>query len=212
VKGDVQGDGGLAHARAGGHDDKLAVIETQDALIKIHKTGGQARQSFFTARQFVQIGIDALHHCAYRHQSAHVPSLPQSVYHTLGSLQHALSLAGALVYHVVYLVGGLGKAPHEGAVPDDGAVFGDIGGGGRNAHKLRHIALGIFLVNASDLHLVQHGHGVYGLAVGEHGKHGVKYVAVLLHVEFRALYFFKDLRDAPGVDEHGAYYCLLRLR
>ena len=156
------------------------------------------------ACRFAELVEHGLHDHGYRHQAADRPALAQRVYLALRGFKHRVGLAGALVHHVVYLVRRLAQAAQQRAVTHDGGVLKDVRGGGRDAHYLREVILVAVLIHAAHLHLVEHGDGVDGLPVGEHGVHRLIYIAVELYIKLVRLQFFKDLRYAPRVDEHGA--------
>ena len=96
------------------------------------------------------------------------------------------------------------------AVRNYGRVFHDVRRRGRDLHELAQILLrAVFLVDAPDLQLAEHGHGVYRPPEGEHREHRLEYLAVSLYIEVRRLHFSNDLGYAVWVYEHGAQDRLL---
>jgi len=106
-----------------------------------------------------------------------------------------------------------GQGAQQRAVRNYGRVFHDVRRRGRDLHELAQILLrAVFLVDAPDLQLAEHGHGVYRPPEGEHREHRLEYLAVSLYIEVRRLHFSNDLGYAVWVYEHGAQDRLLGLR
>ena len=102
----------------------------------------------------------------------------------LRRLQNFGGLAHALLHHGGDLGGGLGHAPHQGLVPDDGRVLHHVGAGGGDLHQLGQVGPGgLVVVGARLLHLVAHRDAVDGLGIGEHGVDGLKNLPVLPEVK-----------------------------
>ncbi len=210
IEGEVQSHAGLAHAGTPGGKDQLGLVEAEDRAVQIRQACGQAGDLVAGVRGLVELVEYVLHHGGDGQQTAHVPPAAQGVDLLLGDFQRGVRLAGALIDEGVDLVRRLAEPPEQRAVPHDGRVLKDVGRRGRDPHDLRHVALTAFGPDAPHLHLIQHGHRVDGLAVGEHGEHGLIDVAVELRVELVRFQMLQHLGDAARVDEHGADDRLLR--
>ena len=210
IEGQVQGDAGFAHAGTSGNQDQLRFVQAQGHPVQIRKARADTGDLLPGGCRLGQGVKHVLHHCGYRHQAAHVPTLAQGIDPPLSGFQHGLRLAGAFIHHVVDLVGGFPQTAQQGPVTDNGGVFQHVCRRGRDAHHLRHVALIALLVHAPNLHLVQHGHRVDGLAVGEHGVDGLIDIPVELDIKLIGLQLFQHLGDTPGINEHGADHSLLR--
>ena len=102
----------------------------------------------------------------------------------LRRLQNFGGLAHALLHHGGDLGGGLGHAPQQRLVPDDGRVLHHVGAGGGDLHQLGQIGTGgVLVVGARLLHLLTDGNAVDGLGIGEHGVDGLKNLPVLPEVK-----------------------------
>ena len=129
----------------------------------------------------------------------------------LGGLQNVLAGVGALLNHGGQVAGGLSHPAQQGLVLENVDILPHIGRGGGDVHELEQIVPGVLLVVPVLLHVLQHGERVDGEGVVEHGVDGLIDLHVLLPVEVVRAQLVNDLRDTPGVDEHGAQHRLLRL-
>ena len=205
----VQRDAGLAHRGAGGDEYKLALIQAEDIFVQVLQPGRQAGYHPAAGRGLGDIFVNRLHDGGYRQQAADVPALAQGVYLALGGFKYVLRFARAVIDEIVYLIRRRCEISQQRPVPDDGGIFQNVRRRGGYAHELGQVLRTSLAVNSPDLHLVENGHGVDGLAIGEHGVNGFKYIPVLLNVKFRALEALDNVGYTPCIDKHRAYDRLL---
>ena len=94
-------------------------------------------------------------------------------------------------------------------VSHDGSVFQHIGGSRRQTHNFGEVTLRIVIVDTAHLHLVDNGDRVNRTGIGEHLINGLKYVLILFQIEIFRAHLLNDIRNTPGVNEHGANHRLL---
>ena len=209
---DVQGEGGLAHAGAGGQQDQVGFVQTGDGRVHVGQAGGQAGDRLFAGGQLVEALVHVEDDAGDVLQALGGAALPDGVDALLGGLQHLAGGAGALLDHGGQVSRGLGDAPQQGLVLDDGGILLYVGRRRRDLHQLENIvAGGVFVIYPVQAHVLQHRHRVDGLGEIEHGIDGLIDLPVLPQIEVLAFQGFDDLRHAAGVNEHGAQHALLGL-
>ena len=208
----VQGEGGFAHAWAGGQEDQIRLVQARDGHVHVGQAGGQAGHGGVAGGQLVEPLVHIEDDAGDVGQTLGGPALADGVDALLGGLQHLLGGAGALLHHGGQLSRRLGDAPQQGLVLDDGHVLLHVGRRGGDLHELEDvIAGGILVIHPVLLHVLQHRHWVDGEGVIEHGVDGIVDLPVLPYIEVVGPQLVDDLRHAPGVDEHRAQHRLLRL-
>ncbi len=209
----IQCKGGLAHAGPGGQQNQVRLVQARDLLVHGRKACGQARQVVVALAHLSQAVQHLRQHLPQGHHVLGALAPADSVDLLLRRLQDFGGLAHALLHHGGDLGSGLGHAPQQRLVPDDGRVLHHIGAGGGDLHQLGQIRTGgILVVGARLLHLLTDGNAVDGFGIGEHGVDGLKNLPVLPEVKIRRPELVHHILDAIRVDEHGAQDSLLPLQ
>ena len=184
VQGHVQRKGGLAHAGPGGQQDQVRFVQARDLLVHRGHTRGEPRQVILALAHLSQPVQHLRQHLPQGHHVLGALAPADGVNLLLRRLQNFGGLAHALLHHGGDLGGGLGHAPQQRLVPDDGRVLHHVGAGGGDLHQLGQIGTGgVLVVGARLLHLLRDGNAVDGLGIGEHGVDGLKNLPVLPEVK-----------------------------
>ena len=208
----VQGEGGLAHARPGGQEDQLRGVKAGEGPVQVQKAGGKAGHVRAGHGQLLEPVEHVHQNLGQRLQPLDVPALADGVDPLLGQVQHRLGGLPALLDQLGQVPGGLVDPAEKGLVPDDADVFLHVRGGGGDLHELEDVVPGgVLVINPPELHLVQHRHRVDGGGEVEHGVDGLVNVPVGGQVKVLPGERLHHVRDAPGVNEHGAQHRLFRL-
>ena len=208
----VQGEGGLAHAGAGGQEDQIGLVQPRDGHIHVGQAGGQAGYRRVAGGQLVEPLVHIEDDAGDVGQTLGGPALADGVDALLRRLQHLLGGAGALLHHGSQLSRRLGDAPQQGLVLDDGHVLLHVGRRGGDLHELEDvIAGGVLVIHPVLLHVLQHRHRVDGEGEVEHGVDGLIDLPVGAQIEVLRPEGLDHLGHAAGVNEHGAEHGLFGL-
>ena len=215
VAGDVQGKGGLAHAGAGGDEDKVRLVQPGDHGVQQLIPGGEPQVILpVLPADALEVVVGLHQHLGQGEDGAHLPPLADVVDALLGKLQqfHGVGLGVEGVVH--HLPAGGDEAAQVVLFLDDGGVGPHVGGGGHHLGQLGQVDLGV-LRGFEDLlppGVLQHRHHVDGPAHGEHLDHHGEQLLVLGPVEILRLQQFHHRRDAARVQQQRPQDALLRLQ
>ena len=205
VLGDVDGPGGLAHARAGGDDDELGVLEAGGHLVELNVVGGEAGD--FLA--LLVEGVDGAEGAGDDFGDAGEAALDGGVGDVGETLFNVVEDGGG----VFGLIGGGDHAVVEDAeelaeealVLDDADVGLDVGVAGDALGEKGEVggaADGVDL--AALLKGVHDGDEVDGVAEGEEVDHDAVDTLVGVEGEVFGEELGGGVGDGDGVEEHGA--------
>ena len=209
---DVQGEGGLAHARPGGQEDELPPVKAGEGAVQVPEPCGHAGDVAVGHGQLLEAVKHVHQDLGQGFQPLGDPALADGIDPLLRQIQHGLAGLSPLLDQGGEFPGGLRNAAEEGLVLDDADILLHIGRGGGDLHELEQVVPGgVLIIDPPLLHLVQHRHRVNGGGEVEHGVDGLVNLPVGFQVEILRVQGLNDIGDAPGVNEHGAQNRLLGL-
>ena len=185
IKGDVQGQGGLAHAWAGRQDDQVAVLEPGGVIVQVGEAAGHPGEgAVFPAPDGLQGGDLGVHQGAQGGKArahlgfGHLEDLVFGVVQEVGDVLHRGQAGGGdllgavqeaaqhrLVAHQVGIIFGVGGKPH---------LFAESG---QKHRPPRPLQLAPLFQKGGD------GHQVHGLAPAVKVQHGLVNAAMGLPVK-----------------------------
>ena len=217
VLGDVEGEGGLAHAGAAGDDDQVTRLQPGGAVVEVVEAGGHAGDVGSVA--LVVEVVDLLEHARqHRLDVLQAVLAPRA---RLGDLEDARlglveELRDLLALRVVGAVGDLARhlreAPLHRALAHQFGVAADVGGAGGGLRQGRQVggAAGAVLVLAR-LDRLAHRHDVGGTVQLDQARDVAEDAAVVVAIEVLRADHVGDAVEGLVVEEQAAEQRLLRL-
>jgi len=137
----VEAEGRLAHAGAGGHDDQLALLQAAGDAVQVGEAGVQAGEPALAAAQVVdaldggaQLVLEG-HHRAGAALAAHLEDA------VLGLVEHQLGLLLLAVALAQDVAGGADEAAQQRLAAHDGGVVLGVGGRGDPVGELAQVGV-----------------------------------------------------------------------
>ena len=211
VLGDVQGQGGLAHGRPGGQDDKIRGMHARRNVVQVQKAGGDPGKFVVPVQDGFDMGDPVGHQLPGVDK---IPCAPAAGQQQDGAFRFVLQ--GAYILRSPVGHGGdgsaaLDEAPPEGVFLHDVRVIGHVGGGGNRVGQQRDIADAARVVQLLQFfQLVDQGHHVNRLVFAVKQQHGIVNDLVGGAVEILGAQPFGHGAYGAFVDQHGAQHGLLR--
>ena len=116
-------------------------------------------------------------------EAAGGPALAQGIDLALRGLEHDVGLARPLEHHAAISSASEARERMSALSRTMAAYLSTFAAVGVTSMSSATYCWESSRMTPAHAHLVEHGHGVYGLAVREHGEYGLKYVAVGVDVK-----------------------------
>ena len=110
---------GLAHARAAGNDDQVALLEATEHFVEEHKSSGNAHHPVLVAGEKVDLIDDVGHQLGERREIAVDSALADAEDEAFGPVNNIVSVVAFVVRHFGDLTGGVDQAPQSGRALDN---------------------------------------------------------------------------------------------